>query len=91
LGRAWDSSTSGPLVFDSALAVARSVFKAALATTAHVVVPTIERLNALLHSRLSQLANVANARQVANAIAANVQHKGVAADVEEAHAPRDRD
>jgi hypothetical protein len=74
------------------LAVVLPVLEATPITSApHFAITPEERLNALLHPRISQFGNITNAWQVANAIAANLQCKRVATDIEKAHAPGNGD
>jgi hypothetical protein len=79
------------LILNAALAIVLSVIESALITAhsaARVAVAPEERLDSLLHPRITQLGDIANARQVANAIAAEIERQSPAIDVEHAHAPR---
>jgi hypothetical protein len=82
------------LILNAALASVLAVLDAALITahgTARVTVAPEERLNTLLHPRITQFGDIVNARQIADAIAPEIERQSTAIDIEHAHAPRNGD
>jgi hypothetical protein len=62
-----------------------------IAISAHVVVAPEERLHPLLNSRVTQLGDVADLRELANSISPKIKNERTTAEIERTDTPRDSD